>query len=78
MPAEQYEVSEKALTLKQPPAGDFEVQITVAIKPQDNTMLEGLYKSGGNFSTQVGPLRVSWGVGLGFQIMGNCSTASAM
>ena len=35
------------------PAGEFELSITTAIKPQDNTLLEGLYKSGGNFSTQV-------------------------
>mgnify|MGYP001810366226 FL=1 len=28
-------------------------QVTTAIKPQDNSLLEGLYKSGGNYCTQV-------------------------
>lgn len=29
------------------------LQVTTAIKPQDNSLLEGLYKSGGNYCTQV-------------------------
>jgi hypothetical protein len=28
-------------------------QVTTALKPQDNSLLEGLYKSGGNYCTQV-------------------------
>jgi len=30
-------------------------QVTTALKPQDNSLLEGLYKSGGNYCTQVCP-----------------------
>lgn len=37
------------MTLHFPPP-----QIVTAIKPQDNSLLEGLYKSGGMFCTQVG------------------------
>lgn len=33
-------------------AGDVEVEIVTHIKPQENTLLEGLYKSGGNYCTQ--------------------------
>lgn len=43
----------KSLTLKSPPAGEFELEVVTAIKPQDNSLLEGLYKSGGNYCTQV-------------------------
>lgn len=33
-------------------------QIVTAIKPQDNSDLEGLYKSSGNYCTQVGTATV--------------------
>jgi hypothetical protein len=29
------------------------LKVTTALKPQDNSLLEGLYKSGGNYCTQV-------------------------
>ena len=48
-----YEVAPKSLTIKSPPAGDFDLEVVTAIKPQDNSLLEGLYKSGGNYCTQV-------------------------
>lgn len=35
------------------PAGPLEVEIVTEIKPQDNSLLEGLYKSSGNYCTQV-------------------------
>ena len=35
-----------------PDGAPFELQTVVAIRPQDNTALEGLYKSSGNFCTQ--------------------------
>lgn len=35
------------------PTGPFDVEIVTEIKPQDNSLLEGLYKSSGNFCTQV-------------------------
>jgi aminopeptidase N len=57
VPTEQYTLSEKQLVLKGLPSGEFDLAITTEIKPQENTLLEGLYKSGGNFSTQVQPYR---------------------
>jgi hypothetical protein len=53
VPESGYELTPKSLTLLQPPAGPFELEVTTAIKPQDNSLLEGLYKSGGNYCTQV-------------------------
>ena len=47
----QYTVDEETLTIRDMP---FEcvLEIGTEIRPQDNTSLEGLYKSGGNFCTQ--------------------------
>jgi hypothetical protein len=53
VPESGYELTPKSLTLLQPPAGPFELEVVTAIKPQDNSLLEGLYKSGGNYCTQV-------------------------
>lgn len=52
VPDSGYEVTPKSLTLLCPPAGPFELEVVTAIKPQDNSLLEGLYKSGGNYCTQ--------------------------
>ena len=49
-PAE-YQVDEYGLTLH-PQTPAFELSITTRIEPQNNTALEGLYKSGGMFCTQ--------------------------
>ena len=50
----EYTRTEKLLTLTHVPhVSELEVLITVKVKPQDNSLLEGLYKSGGNFCTQV-------------------------
>lgn len=49
--ADAYQVTESALTILAPPAS-FVLETEVAIRPQDNTKLEGLYKSSGNFCTQ--------------------------
>ena len=49
--ADTYQVDENSLTL-QPVAREFELAITTRIEPQNNTALEGLYKSGGMFCTQ--------------------------
>ncbi len=46
-----WQVDEHSLTL-QPLAAEFELAITTRIEPQNNTALEGLYKSGGMFCTQ--------------------------
>ncbi|KAG2426656.1 hypothetical protein HXX76_012967 [Chlamydomonas incerta] len=47
-----YELTEKSLKLSGLPEGEFELEIVTELKPQDNTMLEGLYKSSGNYCTQ--------------------------
>ncbi|CAK0786230.1 hypothetical protein CVIRNUC_009443 [Coccomyxa viridis] len=47
-----YERTDKKLTINNLPQGKFDLEIVVDIKPQENTSLEGLYKSGGNFCTQ--------------------------
>jgi aminopeptidase N len=41
------------LVVTSPPAGPFTLRTEVALKPQDNTSLEGLYLSSGNFCTQA-------------------------
>ncbi len=48
-----YTLTDKELTLTGLPAGDLVLEVATEIKPQENSLLEGLYKSGGNFCTQV-------------------------
>ncbi|MEE4376845.1 MAG: aminopeptidase N [Candidatus Competibacteraceae bacterium] len=48
---EHYTVDADHLTLSQVPS-TFELEITTRIYPQNNTALEGLYQSSGNFCTQ--------------------------
>ncbi|PNW83979.1 hypothetical protein CHLRE_04g213251v5 [Chlamydomonas reinhardtii] len=50
--AGEYELTEKTLSLSGLPEGEFEIVIVTELKPQDNTLLEGLYKSSGNYCTQ--------------------------
>lgn len=51
--AEDYVLgADEGLTLLNPPARTFELKTVVAIKPQENTQLSGLYKSSGNYCTQ--------------------------
>lgn len=54
VPASGYERTPKGgLLLKAVPGGEgFTLRVETRIKPQENTSLEGLYKSSGNFSTQ--------------------------
>jgi len=47
-----YELSKKFLVIKNPPSADFTLATTVEIDPVNNTSLDGLYKSSGNFCTQ--------------------------
>jgi len=47
----RYEVTEEQLTINDV-GDDFELQITTWIEPQNNTRLQGLYKSSGMFCTQ--------------------------
>ncbi|MCW8923454.1 MAG: M1 family aminopeptidase, partial [Gammaproteobacteria bacterium] len=49
--ASEYEVSDTDLTIHSVP-DSFMLEIKTTIKPQENTSLEGLYKSSGNFCTQ--------------------------
>ncbi|XP_068639666.1 puromycin-sensitive aminopeptidase [Aristolochia californica] len=49
---EEYKVDLRHLTLLSPPVGPFTLEICTEIYPQNNTSLEGLYKSSGNFCTQ--------------------------
>ena len=54
VPVSEYTRTEKLLTLTHVPhVSELEVHITTKVKPQDNSLLVGLYKSGGNFCTQV-------------------------
>lgn len=51
VPADQYTLADESLTLTHLP-NEFELSIQTKIKPQENTALEGLYKSSGMFCTQ--------------------------
>lgn len=54
VPQDHFELTEKFLVIKAAalPQKPFTLKTEVLIKPQDNTDLEGLYKSSGNFCTQ--------------------------
>ena len=51
-PGKDYALTPKGLTVLSPPSAAFELRVVTEIKPQENTELEGLYKSSGNFCTQ--------------------------
>jgi len=60
--ASEYRESEGELAIDGPPAR-FELRTIVAIHPETNTALSGLYKSSGNFCTQceaMGFRRITW------------------
>ncbi len=46
-----YELDSESLTISNPPPA-FVLEIVTELRPQDNTFLEGLYRSGGMFCTQ--------------------------
>lgn len=48
---DRYQVTDSHLIIPEVPDA-FELEIVTRIRPQDNTSLEGLYKSSGNFCTQ--------------------------
>ena len=52
-PTDQTTNQPTKVTTKQTQTGEFEIVIVTELKPQDNTLLEGLYKSSGNYCTQV-------------------------
>jgi aminopeptidase N len=47
----EYQQTDESLTIAAPP-DSFTLETVVEIRPQDNTALEGLYRSSGNFCTQ--------------------------
>ncbi|KAK9094788.1 hypothetical protein Scep_026257 [Stephania cephalantha] len=49
---EDFHLDEQHLTIVSPPSVAFTLEIVTEIYPQNNTSLEGLYKSSGNFCTQ--------------------------
>jgi len=51
LPASAYAIDAEGLTIHQVP-DQFELETEVVIRPQQNTSLEGLYRSGGLFCTQ--------------------------
>ncbi len=53
--AEAFELSADQLVITKPPAGVFQLQSRVRIHPGTNSTLEGLYASGGLFTTQCEP-----------------------
>ena len=57
VPGEGYSLTPKGLTVLSPPASAFSFDVVTEIKPQENTELEGLYKSSGNFCTQQARVR---------------------
>jgi len=62
LPASRYHVGPEGLTIERVPAR-FELETRVAIRPQENTSLSGLYKTSGNFCTQceaMGFRRITW------------------
>lgn len=62
LPQAAYTVAEDSLTIHSPPR-QFTLETEADIRPQDNTALEGLYKSRGSFCTQCeaeGFRRITW------------------
>lgn len=62
LPEAAYTVAEDSLTIHNPPH-QFTLETEADIRPQDNTALEGLYKSRGSFCTQCeaqGFRRITW------------------
>src|SRR6266700_4606313 len=52
MPADSYIATPDSLTIAQPPAGPFRLEIETTVDPSANTQLMGLYRSGGAYCTQ--------------------------
>lgn len=48
----EFRADSRHLTIPSPPSGTFTLEIVTEIYPQNNTSLEGLYRSSGNFCTQ--------------------------
>ena len=60
--ADRYRIDEDTLTVFDPPAA-FVLESEVIIEPENNTALEGLYRSAGMFCTQCEPegfRKITW------------------
>ncbi len=51
LPGDKYTIDGEGLTIPEVPSA-FSLEVTTELRPQDNTFLEGLYRSGGMFCTQ--------------------------
>jgi aminopeptidase N len=52
LPAESFVATPDSLTIAQPPAGPFRLEIETRVDPSTNTQLMGLYRSSGTYATQ--------------------------
>src|SRR4029077_10012778 len=52
MPADSYVATADSLTIAQPPAGPFRLEVETMLDPSANTQLMGLYRSSGTYCTQ--------------------------
>ena len=52
LPADSYVATPDGLTIAQPPARPFTLEIETAVDPSANTQLSGLYRSSGTYCTQ--------------------------
>ena len=52
LPAESFVATPDSLTIAQPPAGPFRLEIETSVDPSANTKLMGLYRTSGNYATQ--------------------------
>src|SRR3954467_1503971 len=50
--ADRYVATPESLTIAQPPAGPFTLEIETLVDPSANTQLSGLYRTSGNYCTQ--------------------------
>ena len=50
--AESFVATPDSLTIAQPPAGPFRLEIETLVDPTANTQLSGLYRTSGNYATQ--------------------------
>jgi aminopeptidase N len=52
LPQDAYVATPDSLTIAQPPAGPFHLEIETLVDPSANTQLMGLYRTSGNYATQ--------------------------
>ena len=55
LPADAFVATPDSLTIAQPPAGPFRLEIETVVDPSANTQLMGLYRTSGTYATQCEP-----------------------